>query len=150
MSIFLVEAKLVSMFKAVCQIACRETLEIGLQIQVLFSTTRFNINLPFKSSSFQQALTIMFSNTNFIYISRYKVGERTDLPASNLPRSLQKGLQCGRLNEFFVVGPSPTVHPVYRTDVPLPSRDHILYICEKIYLSNFFRHAAQSPFFYAQ
>jgi len=51
------------------------------------------------------------------------------------------------VNEVFVVGPSPTAHPVYRTEVPLPSRDRILYICEQIYLLNFSIYAAQSPFF---
>jgi hypothetical protein len=135
------------MFNVVCRITCRETLGFGLQIQVLFSTTRFNIILPFKYNSFQLSLTITSSNTNFLYISRYKVGDHTDHPSSKLPPSLEKGLQYGRLNETFVVGPSLPLHSVYRIDAPLPSRDRILYICEQIYLPNFLRHAAQSPFF---
>lgn len=135
------------MFDASCQVTCRKTISCGLHIQVLFSTTRFNIILLFKSDSFQLSLTITSSKTNFVYISRYKVGDRTDLPSTKLPRSLQKGLQCGRLNEFFVAWPSPTVHPVYRTDVPLPSRDGILYICEQIYLLNFLIDASQCHFF---
>jgi len=72
------------MFNAACQVTCRETLGFGLHIQVLFSTTRFIIILPFKSNSFQLSLTITSSNTNFLYISRYKVGDRTDLPSPPL------------------------------------------------------------------
>ena len=136
------------MFNVACKITFRETLGFGLEIQVLFFTTRFNIILPFKTNSFQLSLTITSSNTNFLYISRYKVGDRTDLPFSKLPPSLKKGLQCGCVNEFYVVGLSLPVHPVYRTNVPLPSRDRILRICEQIYLPNFLRHAAQSPFFF--
>jgi hypothetical protein len=53
---------------------------------------RFNITLPLKCNFFQQFLTITTSNTNFVHISRYKVGDRTDLPSSKLPPSLEKGL----------------------------------------------------------
>jgi len=78
------------MYNAACQITCREILGFGLQIQVLFSTTRFNIILPFKSNSLQLSLTITSSNTNFIYITPYKVGDLTDLPFFKLPSSLEE------------------------------------------------------------
>jgi hypothetical protein len=40
-----------------------------------------------------------------------------------------------------------TVHPIYRTGVPLPSRCCILYIFSTIISTEYFKHAARSPFF---
>jgi hypothetical protein len=40
-----------------------------------------------------------------------------------------------------------TVHPIYRTDVTLPSKCCILYIFSTNISTEYFKHAAHSPFF---
>ena len=122
--------KLIRMFNKVCQITCRETPGFGLQFQIVFFKTRFNIILQFNCNYFQQSLTITFSITNFVYISSYKVGDSTDLPFSKLPLSLAKGFQCDRLDEFLVAGPLSTARPVFWTGVRLSTRERVLYISQ--------------------
>jgi hypothetical protein len=40
-----------------------------------------------------------------------------------------------------------TVRPIYRTGTPLPSKNTILYIFSTNVRTEFFKHAAHSPFF---
>ena len=43
-----------------------------------------------------------------------------------------------------------TVRPIYRTGTPLPSKHHILYIFSTNIRTEYFKHAAHSPFFSLQ
>jgi hypothetical protein len=43
--------------------------------------------------------------------------------------------------------PLGTVRPIYRTGTPLPSKHPILYIFSTNICTEFFKHAARSPFF---
>ena len=48
------------------------------------------------------------------------------------------------------VYPLGTVRPIYRTGTPLPTKHPILYIFSTNIRSEFFKHAAHSPFFSLQ
>ena len=47
------------------------------------------------------------------------------------------------------VSPLGTVRPIYRTGTPLPSKHPILYIFSTNIRTEFFNHAAHSPFFFS-
>ena len=51
-------------------------------------------------------------------------------------------------DEAVIDKPLRTVRPIYRTGVPLPSRCCILYIFLTTISTEYFKHAAHSPFFF--
>ena len=84
------------MFDASCEVTCRKT--DAVYTFKFYSLQRVLILSFYLSLILSSSLTITSYNTNFVYIYRYKVGDRTDLPSTKLPPTLQKGLQWMRFS----------------------------------------------------
>ena len=54
------------------------------------------------------------------------------------------------MSSIIPLKPLGTVRPIYRTGTPLPSKHPILYIFSTNIHTEFFKHAAHSPFFSPQ